>query len=158
MKVVSNTSPLCYLRLIEQIAVLPVLFGTIAIPESVRAELSATGAPRSVREWVSDPPKWLSIVAVSLESDIMLNRLHRGEQDAIMLAEQISADLVLLDEKAARSIALQRGLAVTGLLGLLDRAATLGIIEIAPTLRRLNKTNFHINPRLLKKVLEKHYP
>jgi predicted nucleic acid-binding protein len=66
--------------------------------------------------------------------------------------------LVLLDEKAARSIALQRGLAVTGLLGLLDRAATLGIIEIAPTLRRLNKTNFHINPRLLKKVLEKHYP
>ena len=158
MTVVSNTSPLCYLRLIEQIKVLPALFGTITIPESVRAELSDMGAPRSVREWIHHPPKWLSIVSVASKNDVMLHRLHRGEQDAIVLAEQLSADLVLLDEKAARSIASQRGLAVTGLIGLLDRAAALGIIELAPTLRRLNKTTFHINPRLLKKILAKHYP
>ncbi len=157
MKVISNTSPLCYLLLIDQIDILPQLFGKLIIPEAVCRELSDTGAPEVVRQWFTHPPAWLQIVAVSAVSDAALARLHPGEQDAILLAEQCSADLVLLDEKAARKAARERGLNVTGLLGVLDRAATVGIIENFPrVIARLNATNFRIAPRVLKSLLEKH--
>lgn len=56
MKVVSNTSPLCYLVLIEHIDVLPALFGEVIIPEGVILELKDKGAPEAVRQWLVSPP------------------------------------------------------------------------------------------------------
>ena len=56
-----------------------------------------------------------------------MNRLHAGERDAIALAQNLEADLVILDEKAARKVAKERGLQVTGLVGILDEAATRGM-------------------------------
>ncbi len=158
MNVVSNTSPLCYALLIGQIDVFPALYGAIMIPETVRDELLDKNAPDSVRQWMESPPDWVSVLPVVDTRDFALRRLHQGEKDAILLAEEMSADLLLLDEKAARNIAVKRGLTVTGLLGILEHAARESIIEIAPVLRRLNKTSFRIHPHLLKKVLEKHYP
>ena len=54
-----------------------------------------------------------------LPADPVLDRLHAGERAAILLAERLGADIVLLDEKAARTIAVGRGLRVSGLLGVL---------------------------------------
>jgi predicted nucleic acid-binding protein len=157
MKVVSNTSPLCYLLLIEQVDILPQLFKAVTIPEAVYRELSDAGAPEMVRRWFTHPPAWLQIVAVSAVYDGALARLHPGEQDAILLAAQCSADLVLLDEKAARKAARERGLHVTGLVGILDRAATVGVVENLPhVIARLNATNFRVAPRILKSLLEKY--
>lgn len=156
MKVVSNTSPLCYLLLIEQVDLLPKLFEEIIIPEAVSRELRDEGAPEVVRQWIIHPPTWLHIVSVSAKFDSTLSRLHRGEQEAILLGEQLSADLILLDEKAARRAAIEHGLNVTGLLGILDRSATLGFIDLPSVLARLNHTSFRIAPRLLKVVLDKH--
>jgi predicted nucleic acid-binding protein len=59
MIVVSDTSPLCYLLLIDLIEVLPQLFGRVIIPQRVRNELLAPGAPKVVQEWISQPPDWL---------------------------------------------------------------------------------------------------
>lgn len=54
MKAVFNTSPLCYLILIEQIDILPSLFDEIVIPEAVVTELLHSGAPAAVAKWAND--------------------------------------------------------------------------------------------------------
>ena len=62
MRAVSNTSPLCYLILIEEIGILPELFTEIVIPPAVSRELAHPDAPVEVRDWIGSPPEWLSVV------------------------------------------------------------------------------------------------
>ena len=73
-----------------------------------------------------------------------------------MLAEELKADLIILDEKAARQIARERGLNLTGLLGILELAATRRIINLATVLERLQKTTFRASPRLLRSILSRY--
>jgi len=61
MKVVCDTSPICYLLLIDQIELLPQLFGQITIPIAVRDELLAEGASDTIQRWIADPPKPLNL-------------------------------------------------------------------------------------------------
>ena len=62
MIVVSNTSPLNYLILIDAIDILPVLFDRVVVPESVANELAHDRAPEDVQSWISDPPSWSTCV------------------------------------------------------------------------------------------------
>ncbi len=80
MIVVSDTSPLCYLLLIEGIEVLPQLFERVIIPQKVRDELLAPDAPKVVQEWISQPPDWLEVQTVTGQFDSALNPLDVGEQ------------------------------------------------------------------------------
>ena len=84
-----------------------------------------------------------------------LEKLQAGEQAAILLAESMKADIVLLDEKAARRVAADRGLRVTGMLGVLGESATRGLVELAPAIDRLRMTNFRSSPALLKATLDR---
>ena len=59
MIVVSDTSPLHYLVLIDCGEVLPALFGRVIIPEAVARELESGGAPEKIRKWLATEPKWL---------------------------------------------------------------------------------------------------
>lgn len=129
MIVVSDTSPLCYLLVIEGIEVLPQLFGRVIIPQRVRDELLAPGAPKLVQEWISQPPDWLEVQTIPDQIDAALNQLDVGEQEAITLALQLQADLILLDDLAARRIATQLQLEIVGLLGILSSAAEKGIVD-----------------------------
>lgn len=157
MKIVSNTSPICYLLLIDCVHVLPTLFGKILIPEAVRVELTAEGSPKKLQEWMRYPPDWLEIIQqIDVETDLNLSRLHPGEQAAIKLAQRISADIVILDEKKARQIAQNRGLKVIGMLGIIEEVATRGMIGIVEIIDRLSKTNFRASPVLLKQILDRH--
>lgn len=63
-----------------------------------------------VKIWIAQPPNWLQIQPIELSQDIELKKLDLGEQEAILLAEQLKADLVILDDKSARRIAVERGL------------------------------------------------
>jgi predicted nucleic acid-binding protein len=156
MKVVSNSSPICYLLLIGQIHLLPALFGQIDVPEAVYLELTNAGAPDIVRDWITHPPSWLQVHQVSEHADPTLDRLHAGEREAIALAQQLAADLILIDEKAARGVALEAGLRVSGLLGVLDVAATQNMVDLTTAIGRLISTSFRASPRLLKSLLDKH--
>jgi predicted nucleic acid-binding protein len=84
-----------------------------------------------------------------------LEKLQSGERAAILLAEARAADIILLDEKIARRIARERGLRVTGLLGILGEAASRGLIEVAPVIDRLRRTSFRASPALLKATLDR---
>jgi predicted nucleic acid-binding protein len=122
MIVVSDTSPVCYLLLINQIPVLQRLYGCVIIPQAVADELRASESPLIVKSWIAQPPNWLQIQPIKLPQDIELEKLDPGEREAILLAEQLKADLVILDDKAARRIAVERGLKIIGLLGILKDA------------------------------------
>jgi predicted nucleic acid-binding protein len=88
MIAVSDTSPLCYLILIDGIELLPQLYGRVMIPEAVFKELTALGTPVKVQSWIAHRPNWLEIQSVADEPDADLSRLDAGERAAIILAEQ----------------------------------------------------------------------
>jgi predicted nucleic acid-binding protein len=152
MIVIADTSPINYLLLIDQIDLLPRLFQKIIIPEVVRDEMIAPGAPLVLQKWIANPPSWLTIQAVSV-IDETLSALDPGEQAAITLAQTLSADLLIIDERLGRKIASDRGLAVIGTLGILDDAATQGFIDLPETIAQLQKTNFRVSRRIIQELL-----
>jgi predicted nucleic acid-binding protein len=84
-----------------------------------------------------------------------LEHLQAGEQSAILLAESIHADIVLLDEKSARRCATARGLRITGTIGVLSEARARRLIDLASAIDRLRATNFRYPPALLKALLDR---
>jgi predicted nucleic acid-binding protein len=156
MIVVADTSPICYLLLIGEIDLLRVLFGKVIVPQAVCDELSVEGAPEVLRAWIAQPPEWIETHIVSAKPDEILDRLHKGEREAVMLAEQLRADLIVLDDKAAREVAVQRGMKVTGLLGILSEGARRGLINLPTVVDHLRQTTFRATPRILKRLLDQH--
>ncbi len=102
------------------------------------------------------PPRWLEILAapVAASEDPSLAELDSGERAAIVLAESIRADLLLIDDRAGAVIAQRRGLAVTGTLGVLDLASHAGLLDLRDAFARLQKTNFRYPPSLMETLLE----
>jgi predicted nucleic acid-binding protein len=123
--------------------------------EAAIAELLHEDAPSVVRSWASNLPSWICPKETPLVATSGLEKLQAGERAVIILAESVKADIVLLDEKAARRVASARGLRVTGILGFLGEAATRGLVELAPAIDRLRKTNFRYSPALLKATLDR---
>lgn len=153
MFVVADTSPLCYLILIDHIHLLPQLYNRVVIPQAVYQELGVPAAPQPVRTWLAASPNWLEIRSVTFPNDQDLSLLDQGEAEAIALTEILGADLILIDEKRGRQTAMDRGLKVVGLLGILVTTANDGLIDFAAAIARLQVTNFRASPTLLHKLL-----
>jgi predicted nucleic acid-binding protein len=79
--------------------------------------------------------------------------LDAGEQDAILLAEELHADQLIIDDRDARRLAERRGISVLGTLGVLRDAALLGLIDLRSALLRLQSTNLHIATEVIKALL-----
>ena len=156
MIVISDTSVLCYLVLINQVHLLERLYGQIVIPTVVRDELLHTNAPSAVGLWASNFPAWVNVRETQSQPDEALAVLDRGEQSAILLAEKLQAELILIDERRGRQLARSRGLRVTGLVGILDDATGAGLINLPEVLAALQTTSFWVSPRMLQALLEKH--
>jgi predicted nucleic acid-binding protein len=152
MTLVSNTSPLCYLALIGYAKILPKLYGNVHITHTVLEELRHPDAPPAVRHWATTPPGWLKIHSDPATPDPSLAALDPGERTALLLSAQLRSDVLLLDESAARALAVQRGLKVSGTLGVLCDAAQAGLLELPAALDLLRKTNFRASPALWKSL------
>ena len=148
MIIVSNTSPLCYLLLIDHADLLAKLHGQIHTTGKVLEELRHLDAPPPVRQWAANPPAWLAVHSAPETFDPAFNMLDPGERTALCLAGLLPADLVLLDEAAARLLASQRGVRVSGTLGVLCDAAQAGLLKLPAALDLLRKTNFRASPEL----------
>jgi len=156
MLVVSDASPLCYLVLIGQVNLLKQLYRQVIIPEIVRDELLHPDAPELVQQWVNQLPSWVMLRTPQKQPDTALIKLDPGERSAILLEQEIGADLVLMDERRGRNIAKSRGLSVTGLIGVVDAAAGLGLINLDEVLFRLRETDFWVSPKILADLRTKH--
>jgi predicted nucleic acid-binding protein len=153
--VVADTSPILYLHLIGEIELLPALFAEIHIPGAVYDELCHQAAPQALRAWAMAKPGWLSIASFPGLTDPETASLDDGERAAIALAEFLSADLVLMDDRKGVRISLRKGFEVTGTLGIMDLAARRGLIDLAEVFRRLKATNFRYRPQMLEDLLER---
>jgi predicted nucleic acid-binding protein len=75
------------------------LYRTVLIPPAVKAELAHANTPAVVRAWISQPPAWLEVVSLKQPVDSALEHLDAGEREAISLASELQAILLLMDER-----------------------------------------------------------
>jgi predicted nucleic acid-binding protein len=158
MKAVSNTTPLRYLMAIEQEHLLGKLFEKVYVPVAVHEELTDARTPKIVRSRVSSLPAWFEIRAVQgTPTTTFPVTLHRGEREAILLAEALRADVLLIDERMGRTIAMGRNLPLSGTLGVLERADKMGFVGDFPeVLQQLKASGFFISETLEQQRLERH--
>jgi hypothetical protein len=124
------------------------------ISSAVITELLHEDAPEAVRGCVANLLPWVSVRENPIGSPAGLEKLHAGEQAAILLAESISAELILL-EKSARRVADGRGMRIMRTLGVLGEAALHGLVDLPAAIDRLRKMNFRCSPALLKATLDR---
>ena len=146
MVIVSNTSPLIALKHLGDLDLIPTLFGGgLLIPPAVAREFGAGRLP----DWVE-----VRTLQDPIGPKILQASLGAGESEALALALETRADLILLDDKAARRLAMALRLPLMGTLGLLLKAKEAGLTgEIRPKLEALSALPFHIAPKLYEAVL-----
>lgn len=157
MIVVSNTSPIINLAIIGQLNLLEKLYQKIFIPESVFHEILTIISKQYGGKFVQKL-SWIETHSVTNHSMVnsLLLELDAGEAEAIVLAMEMRAGLLLLDERQGRRVASRLGLNFIGLLGMLIDAKQKGFISaVKPIIDDLVvKAGFWINHRLYARVLQ----
>lgn len=149
MIVVADTSPINYLVLIGEIDLLRIIYSTVLIPEAVLSELLADKSPKRVKDWASSPPDWFQIKSIAGSSGEFDGILDIGEGEAIVLATELKAAIVLIDELAGRQVAIERGFRVVGTVGVLLAAKQKNLVDGDLAANKLMQTNFRISQELL---------
>lgn len=150
MIVVANAGPLIALAQIGHFNLLRSLYGELRIPLAVRDEVVASGRGRPGGVEVS-AAAWIHIVGVRDTTAVQLlrERLDAGESEAIVLAIELEADLLLIDEARGRRVAEARGLNKTGTVGMLVVAKKRGLISaVTPLLDELRAAGFRMSEEL----------
>ena len=154
MIVVSDTSPLNYLVLINAIDVLPTLFTEIYAPTQVIDELKRSRAPDVVKRWAHSLPPWLRVSTPST-TVVTSVRLDAGELEALALAKELRAELILIDERTGRRVAKELGLDAVGTLNVLEFAAERKLLDLKQILDALRSTTFYITDEYINAALER---
>jgi predicted nucleic acid-binding protein len=153
--VVADTSPLNYLVLIGEIDLLLALYGKILMPRAVYQELQRSQTPLPVHAWASSLPEWCEVRTVIAPIDSAFSDLDPGEREAIQLAVETGADMLLIDEIDGRKEALRHHLRVTGTVAILEQASQRGLIDFRSALERLEKTSFRLSPTIRETFLKR---
>jgi uncharacterized protein len=155
--VVSDTSALSNLALVEHLWLLEAIYRTVIIPEVVASELIAAS-----NSTISAIPKLSWIQTQSLTNTQLADQLQRergidaGEAHAIALALELQADDLLIDERLGRQEALRLGLSIIGILGILLVAKQRSLIpKVQPVMDALiNKAGFRVSTQLYQRILD----
>ncbi|MEM9666324.1 MAG: DUF3368 domain-containing protein [Bacteroidota bacterium] len=159
MPVVSNTSPLLNLAIIGELDRVREQVGTVLVPEAVVDEwLLSTTRPGTAALQQALDEGWVEVIAISNRAmvHVLRRELDQGEAEALTLAVERHASLVLLDEREARRVARTLKVPVTGALGILLRArreGTLGSLQQAMHRLRV-EAGFWIAPALEADLLQ----
>lgn len=148
-KVIVNSTPLIALCKIGCLSFLRDLYGEITIPEAVFKEVTVKNDV--VRAAILNQMDWIHIQSVTTERDNKMYRakLHDGEVEVMILAQELQADLVILDDNAARKTAAFLGLPLTGTVGVLLRAKERGLIDqLMPLVEDMEKKGLYFGQTL----------
>jgi len=156
MIVVSDTSALSNLALVEHLWLLEAIYQTVIIPDIVASELAAASNPTISailqRGWIQ--PQFLtdSQLADQLQQE---RGLDAGEANAIALALELQADDLLIDERLGRQEAIRLGLSIIGILGILLVAKQRSLIpQVQPVMDALiHQAGFRVSPQLYQRIL-----
>lgn len=159
MIVVSDTSPITNLAAISQLNLLQQLYSHLIIPtvynEMVKVDQLVPGAvevqtlPWIQTQAVADSQQIVAIQSIQENIDV-------GEAEAIVLALELKADLLLMDERRGRAVATSCGLNVTGLLGVLLQAKQNSLIPaVKPVMDQLiEQVDFRVSSQLYAAILQ----
>lgn len=159
MIIISDTSAITNLAAVQYLQLVPQLYNQVIVPEAVYRELADIDPPVPGTLEVQDAA-WLEVkqvlngeVVERLQGEV---RLDPGESEAIALALELNADLLLIDERRGRAEADRLGLKITGLLGILVEAKHKNLITaVKPILEALiAMSQFRVSPVLYNQILE----
>ena len=160
MIVVSDTTPLITLMKVGRLNILHSLFGEVCIPKAVFSEVTGNETFENEADIIRNS-EYIKVVMVRDQRQVeFLQRatgLDLGESEAIIYADEIQADLLLMDEAAGRKVAQNMNLPITGSIGVLIKAFKSGIItadEADDAFARIKRTSRHISEPLINKALE----
>ncbi|MGR0482537.1 MAG: DUF3368 domain-containing protein [Candidatus Electronema sp. V4] len=154
--VVSDSTVLIGLSKIANLFLLKELFQEIYIPEAVFREVTEDGWMRPGAEAVRDAP-WILRKQVSDRTEVLflMTVLEEGEAEVLVLAKELQADLILLDEDKARKSAARAGFSVMGVIGILLAAKRLGLIaSVGGCIKKLQEEKFRLSERVVKMALQ----
>lgn len=151
--VVSNTTPLIALSIVEQLPLLRDLYQEILIPPAVQEEVLRGGSRAGVAELKAS--KWIRVVELRDPGTAdFLSDLDRGEAEVIALALESTAEAAILDEKLARKHARRLGVPLTGTLGVLLRAKKMSLIsQIRPLVERIRRGGIRLSDAVIEEAL-----
>ncbi len=156
MIVISDTSALSNLALVDHLWLLEAIYQTVIIPDVVASELAAASNPTVSAilqlEWIQTQSLENSQLADQLQQE---RGLDAGEAKAIALALELQADDLLIDERLGRQEALRLGLSIIGILGILLVTKQRSLIsQVQPVMDALiNQAGFRVSPQLYQRVL-----
>lgn len=157
MTVVSNTSPITNLAAVGQIDLLRQLYGTIIIPQAVYHEMTR-GNDTVPGNLEVQTLSWIQVQPVSNPSRVteLISEIHLGEAEAIVLAIELQAHRLLLDDYRGRMVATRLGLKITGVLGVLLVAKGMGLIPSVKSVMDdlIAIASFRISDRLYGDILQ----
>ncbi|MDB6071156.1 MAG: hypothetical protein JWL81_2327 [Verrucomicrobiales bacterium] len=157
MLIISDNSAVSALDETDLLHLLPALFGTIVLTESVSRECGHVRAPRALREWIADPPSWVRIVPDPPVTLPETANLGQGEATSISLAwEHRDESRLILDEKRGRRVAAALGLPMTGVVAVIGEAARRGLIDFDAAILKLSGVGFHVSDEVIAVVKSKH--
>lgn len=157
MIVVSNSSPIMNLVAIGRLNLIKHKFGKVVIPDAVWRELVIDGKGKKGVEDI-EKSDWIKVQPVRDKAlvKVLAKDIDSGESEAIALAVENNADVLLLDDKSARLIAANLGLKLIGVVGILIWAKKEGIIkQFSKELDKLREeANFRMSEDLIKRALQ----
>lgn len=157
MKVVSNTTPLIGLASIGRFDLLRQLFGELIIPQAVFDETVVVGKKEGGAKREVSSAGWVKVVSIKdqLAVEVLLDELDRGEAEVIVLARELDAGWVLMDEKKGRRKHTQLEMRKIGTIGILLKAKETGHIEsVGNELTLLREKGFSISQYVVDLVLQ----
>ena len=160
MIVVSDTTPIISLIKVGQLKMLQELFDVVYIPGAVYRELTGNAAyPEEAR--TVEESEFLLVEEVANKKSVMILRnitgLDAGESEAIILADEKQADVLLMDERKGRQVARKLGIAITGTIGILTQAFNEGILakeDVERCIDLLKENGIRISEQLYQKLKE----
>jgi uncharacterized protein len=156
MIVVSNTTPLIGLAVTGQFDLLKRLFGKIIIPTAVYDEAVLFGREQGGAKREVASANWIEVVPVQdqLAVDVLLDELDRGEAETIVLARELNAAWVLMDEKKGRRKLAEMGIPKVGTVGLPLKGKQIGYLDrLQPYLEQLHQEGFSLSQKVINDAL-----
>jgi predicted nucleic acid-binding protein len=156
MIVVADTSPLNYFIRLNRPDVLCEIYGRVLVPHAVLIEMQHSDAPAEVRAWASAPPGWLEAMQARQLDATLAAELGAGEREAISLALELHADVLLIDERTGRQQAEARHIKVAGTLAVLLQASLRGYLDLPDAMKQLRQFGFRASASVEASMLARY--
>ncbi len=157
MTVVSNTTPLIGLASIQRFDLLQQLFGEVYIPQAVYDEAVIAGREEGGAKREISASTWIKTIGVKdhLAVEVLLDEMDLGKAEVIVLARELGAEWVLMDERKGRRKLSQLGINKIGTLGILLKAKQVGLLQaIRPEVEKLRQQSFSMSQAVVDAILQ----